>query len=432
MKTIDIISSDEIKPLRVLLQPWIVCFTAALFFFFEFTQINMFNAISPGLMQTFHVQAVEVAHLSATYFYANVLFLFIAGIVLDHFSTRKILMIAMGWVTIVTVCFALSSDFWQAMVCRFITGIAGSFCFLSCVRLASRWFPTKRLALVVGLIVTMAMCGGLFAQTPFTLAADFFGWRKTLLLDAGLGFIIWLLIAFNIKDYPPQYAFSNSAVKLFSFVNLLKSLNQVIRNPQNWLGGVYTCLMNLPIFLLGALWGNLYLVQARQMDRIQASWIISSLFLGFIIGSPIAGWLSDWLGKRRVPMLVGGFLALALMCYLIFAGALSFVQLNILFFVMGFISSAQIISYPLIAESNPPAEVASAEGVAATIIMAGGFFQAVFAWVMNWHWNHQVVNALPIYSAQDYKNALMMIAILFAVAILAAFLVKENYKTFKA
>ncbi len=411
-----------------MLKPWLVCFSAALFFFFEFTQVNMFNAISPGLMQTFHIEAVTVAHLSATYFYANVLFLFIAGIILDHFSTRKILIIAMSWVTVATVCFAFSTSIWQAMICRFITGIAASFCLLSCVRLSSRWFDTRQMALVVGLIVTMAMCGGLFAQTPFTFAADFFGWRKTLLLDAGIGFCILFIIVMNVQDFPSSFLATKSELKpRFCFVALGKSLRRVVRNKQNWLCGIYTSLMNLPIFLLGALWGNLYLVQARHLERLTASGVTSLLFLGIIIGSPLIGALSDRLEKRRLPMILGGCLALLLICNLIWTKNSSFAYLAFIFFAMGFVSSAQIISYPLIAESNALNEVASAEGLAATLIMAGGFFQAVFAWVMSWHWNHQVINEMPIYAASDYKRALMIMVAASVVAILASIGIRETH-----
>ena len=132
------------------LQPWIVCFSAALFFFFEFMQVNMFNALDPALIKTFHMSAIQLGHLSANYFYANVIFLFPAGMILDRISTRKAIVAAMLASVLCTFGFALSHAVWQAEICRFMTGIGGSFCLLSSVRLASRWFDSKQLALVIG------------------------------------------------------------------------------------------------------------------------------------------------------------------------------------------------------------------------------------------------------------------------------------------
>lgn len=409
-------------------QPWIVCFSAALFFFFEFMQVNMFNAVAPGIMRTFHLQALEISHLSAGYFYANVLFLSSAGMILDRVSTRRLLIAAMTLIVIATVCFAQSTVFWQAMVCRLITGMGGAFCLLSCVRLASRWFPPRRMALVVGLIVTFAMSGGMIAQTPFTLAVDAFGWRNTLLLDAAVGAVMLLIIIAKVKDYPADsLAYVSSHHQALQQLGWRQSLWRVLSNSQNWLGGIYTSLMNLPIFLLGALWGSLYLVQVRHLTRVDASYVTSMLFLGTIIGSPVLGWLSDHISRRRLPMLVAAGLALVLMCWLILAPSLSITTLLVLFFLIGFITSAQIISYPLIAESNPHFLVGSAEGIASTLIMAGGFMQTVFALLIGYRWNHLIVDQIPVYSSQNYTFAMAMMPIGFVIALLAAYKVKETF-----
>jgi len=76
-------------------QPWLVCFSAALFFFYEFIQMNMFNAVSTDLMRDFSLHATKLGKLSAYYFYANLIFLPIAGVLLDRFSTRLIILSAL-------------------------------------------------------------------------------------------------------------------------------------------------------------------------------------------------------------------------------------------------------------------------------------------------------------------------------------------------
>lgn len=156
--------------------PWIVCFSAALFFFYEFIQMNMFNAISADLMRDFSLHATELGKLSAYYFYANLLFLPVAGALLDRFSTRLIILSALFLCIIGVAGFATTHSFILACLFRFMSGIGSAFCFLSSIRLASRWFPAKQMALVTGLIVTMAMMGGMVAQTPLTLLTQSLGW----------------------------------------------------------------------------------------------------------------------------------------------------------------------------------------------------------------------------------------------------------------
>src|SRR3990167_1110720 len=138
-------------------QSWFVCFSAALFFFFEFIQLNMFNAIGPYLVTDLKITAPMLATISDKYFLANILFLFPAGMLLDRISTRKAIIVGFLVSILCTYLFAISDAIWQMKWARFITGVAGSLCLLSCVRLASRWFAARQMALVIGLIVTFAM-----------------------------------------------------------------------------------------------------------------------------------------------------------------------------------------------------------------------------------------------------------------------------------
>lgn len=71
------------------LKPWLVCFAASLFFFYEFIQMNMFNAISQDLMKEFGLSGESLGYLSSTYLFADVVCLFPAGMLLDRFFSKK-------------------------------------------------------------------------------------------------------------------------------------------------------------------------------------------------------------------------------------------------------------------------------------------------------------------------------------------------------
>lgn len=407
---------------------WVVVFTSALFFFYEFMQLNMFNALDTALIREFHVTAMQLGELSAHYFYSEIIFLLPAGIILDRVSTRKIILVAMCLTVGSTFLFAIAQQFWITEICRFMTGFGGAFCFLSSIRLASRWFPPRRMALVIGLIVTMAMAGGVVAQTPFTWLTDAVGWRKTLMIDGAIGLLFIALIATFVKDYPPGYevAAQQNRAQLDEF-GFWYSLRLALRNLQNWLGGLYTSFLNLPIFLLGGMWGSMYLVQAQQLTRIQASVVNTMIFVGTIIGSPVLGWLSDRIARRRMPMIVCAIISLIIILAVIYLPHLNFWLLLILFLLLGFFTSAQIISYPLIAESSPHALIGTSTGLASVLIMSGGLTQPYFGWLMDLHWNHKLINQVPFYAVSDYRLAMSIMPIAFILGLIAALLVKETY-----
>ncbi len=411
------------------IQPWLVCLSAALFFFYEFIQMGMFNSISQELMHDFSINAGQLGFLSATYFYADVIFLLFAGILVDRFSIRRIILSAMVMVVLSTILFAFSQSFEIAAFSHFIAGIGNAFCFLSCIKLATRWFPTQRLAFVIGIIITIAMAGGIVAQTPFALVVHAIGWRNAVMINAGLGMFITVLIYCFVHDYPKHQLSKKMADVVASKpISVMKSIRLSLRNKQNSLAGIYTCLLNLPIILLGALWGSLYLTQVHHLEKTQASLVATMIFLGTIIGSPLVGWLSDFISRRRLLMIIGAVFSLLILLAIMFIPVLHFSTLVILFLLLGFFTSTQIISYPLIAESNPRHLTGTSTSLASILIMGGGaVFQPLFGWLIDLHWDQTFLQGVPLYSASNFHYGMAIMPIAFIVSLIAACCLRETY-----
>ncbi len=414
---------------------WLITMTAALFFFYEFIQLNLFNAIGIQLMQAFKLNAPQLGQLSSMYFYANAIFLFPAGILLDRFSTKKLLLGAVALCTAGTFAFAIAPNYGVAALGRFVVGIGASFCFLSCIRLASRWFPPSKMALVTGLVVTMAMLGGLVAQTPLTILTGIMGWRNAVLIDAAFGILVAIAIIVIVQDRPPNSEEAAHADKAhLKTLGFWRSIKLVLLNPNNWLGGCYTSLMNLPVFLLGALWGIHYLTEVHHISPIEASYATTLFFVGVIFGSPAFGWFSDRIGRRVLPMIIGAVLSLGVMLVLMYAPNLTLKELIGLFFLIGFVTSSQVLSYPAIAELNPSALTSTAVSVdSVTIMVSGAIFQPFFGWIMELHWNQAMTaEGVPLYSAHDFLNAMLIMPIAFVLSIFIGWMITESYCQSKA
>jgi len=408
--------------------PWIVCFSAALFFFYEFIQMNMFNVISTDLMRDFSLHATNLGKMSAYYFYANLLFLPIAGALLDRFSTRLIILCALLLCVLGTTGFAITHSFLLACIFRFMSGIGSAFCFLSSIRLASRWFPAKKMALITGLIVTMAMLGGMVAQTPLAVLAQSLGWRDTLLIDASFGVLIFIIIFYCVQDCPTGLKQSQKiSQRELAHLGLVKSWRLAYSNPQNLLCGLYTALINLPIALLGAIWGSLFLQQTAHFSVTEASLAPSLLFLGAIIGGPVVGFVSDKIQKRVVMMMFGAIISFLLSIMIIcLPSLLSFIVVLFLFFTLGFFTSSQVLSYPLAAESNTSSLTATSVSVVSFFAIGGyAIFQPLFGYLMDYDWQGSVLNQINVYSASDYHRALLILPLGCCIAFFATCFMQE-------
>jgi MFS family permease len=410
-------------------QAWVVTLTSGLFFFYEFIQMNLFSTINTDLREAFHLDAIQIGQLFSMYFYANFLFLFLAGNLLDRYSTRLLLLMALTVSTIGAFIFALAEQYWVAALGRFLVGAGASFCFLSCIRIASRWFAPHRMAFVTGVVVTMAMLGGLVAQTPFAMLTEVVGgWRNALYINSFLGVAIVIAVFFIVQDRPAD-AVGNEHEdnQHLKELGLWRCIKLAGLNPQNWLGGIYTSLMNLPVFILGGLWGVLYLTGVHHLTEDQAQFATSVFFIGVIFGSLAFGWLSDHMERRVLPMIIGAIISLVVICALMYIPNLSINMVIFLFALIGFTTSSQVLTYPTIAELNPIYLTSTAVSIDSLCIMSSGFIvPPLFGWLMEHVGTHDVVNGISVYNAQNFNFAMIIVPVSFVVALFFSFYIRET------
>jgi MFS family permease len=402
--------------------PWVVCLAASLFFFYEFIQGNMFASIADNVMHDFHIQADKMTYLSSIYYVSNVVFLFIAGFLLDRFSTKKTIVTAMILCVFSTFVLAYAQSFYMALLSRFVTGIGSAFCFLGPIRIASRWFPPKRMALVTGAIVTVAMSGGMLAQYPLTQLVLAVGWREALFLVGCLGGLMLVVMLVWVKDRPANFV-EQPRVKN----SVLARAKIAYLNPETIRAALYTSLMNMGVAVFGAMMGSLYLMQRLGVNKADAAMVNSMLFFGAIIGGPLIGWCSDKLGLRVLPMKIGAIASLLTLLAILYL-PVSLSMMACLFFLLGFFTASQVISYAFVAESSPPAMTATAVSIV-SILTQGGYivYQNLFSALLLWRADTQMVDGLPVYSLIDYQTAALILPLGLVLALMVVFSLKETY-----
>jgi MFS family permease len=387
--------------------PWVVCFLASLYFFYEIVQLTVFNTISSDLIKSFALSSTQLGAISASYFYACALSLLPAGLILDRFPAKLVLTIACGLCTLGVWILATSQLVEMMVVGRILTGVGNAFAFLGAMRLASRWFSGQKIALVMGFSVTIGMLGGVISQAPFMLLVDFFGWRSAMYFNAVMGIIMTVTLFLWIYDRPIQSS-SKLASGKSMLLSLIVDLKLSASNLQNWLCGLYTGLLNLPVMILGALWGNTYLIQEKNIAVNQAASITSLIFFGLIIGAPLLGWITDKFKERYTVMILSALLSLITVLSIMYL-PLHFLSFCGLFFIMGILSGAQTLSYPIVSENNPGALESACLGLVAVIVnVIAALLQSLFGGLIE----------------SSYEMAMLILPIGFSVSLIIAVVIR--------
>ncbi len=412
-----------------LLKAFFVVFITSLLFFYEFSLGNIFDAFGPYLAHDFHLDSTQLGLIASLYFYTDLLFLIPAGLIMDRYSPRLVICFVLLVSSSGVALTAMVHTTPALVILRLLMGFGGGFCLLGCIRIAVNWFHSRYMARVSGFIITMGMLGGFLVQTPLTILISAIGWRESMFVLGLIGYICMLLIFILVRDVPKGFETEARARKvLHTETGLLRCLSMALLRKQNWFCGLYTGLMNLPIFMLGALWGIPYLTQVHGLSVDQAATVAGMLYIGTMIGSPLVGICSDLMQRRRLPMQLGGIISIVLILLVMITHEHNFWFLLTDFLLLGIITSTQIISYPTVIESNSRIISSSSTCVISMMCMGGGaLIQPLFGYLLAYKGH-----ALPLttgidYPAANYQFAMWALPIAFLIALFCTLFIRETY-----
>lgn len=415
--------------------PWVVCGLAAAFYCYEYLLRITPGLMVPNLQLAFSVKgmpldATMIGHLSAFYYYAYWPMQLPVGLFMDRYGPRWILTMAVFCCAAGTALFASTTSYWVAASGRFAIGFGSAFAFVGVLKLASTWLPANRFAMVSGMTTTLGMVGAMLGGVILTDLIQSMGWRDTLIYSSYIGFVLVPIVWLIIRDTPPQ-GLSNVSppVPRMSYAKLWSEIRFSMKNPQIWLAGIVGGLLMTPTIVFPELWGKLYLQTVHHLEEAESSHAVIMIFLGWAFGGPIAGFISDSIRRRKLPLIIGGLLTTILLLFFFYYPGLTLFQLKVLMFFIGVTSSVEVICFALGRENCPTSLAGTAIAVTNFLVVGFSFFQVVVAKILDYTWTETdlIVDQAKVYSAESYQIAMFVLPAATFLGFLVSFLLKETY-----
>ena len=401
--------------------PWIVWSLGALFYCYGFFQRVAPSVMVEELMRDFAASAAILGNLSAFFYYAYAGVQLPVGILVDRYGARSMLTAAAVLCASGSLLFATTDSLWLAYLGRLMIGAGAGFTFVGTLKLGAVWFPPRRFALLTGMTLMMGMLGGVGAQAPLAAAVAEVGWRATLIAAAAIGLFLAVAIWLVVRERPAPGG--PPIVRR----GLLHGLGQVLRTPHNWTIGLYTFVMTAPMWAFAALWGVPYMMQAHGLGRPAAAISTSFMLIGWAVGSPAAGWFSDHIGRRKLPMMIGALGGLGTFVALIYVPDLPLAAVRFLIFANGFFCGITGVAYALAREHNPPEASGVTLGcINAAVPLSASVFQPLVGWLLDLGWDGTLTAGARIYTPETFRSAFLTIVVAGVVAVVAAWRVRES------
>lgn len=330
----------------------------SLYYFYQYALRSAPSVMMPELTNAFTVNALGVSAIVGMFYYGYSPFSLVSGASLDRFGAKRVIPIGAAIVGIGSLLFG-SGNVAAANIGRFLQGVGGSFALIGAAYLITKNFPATMAASFLGATQMFGMAGGSAGQ--FLVGPMIKGglsWNGFWIYAGLLGLALSAALLFLLPKEEPKPTASGAG----AFSSLLTSLGKVFRNPQSWLCGLISGLLFIPTTILGMTWGVRFLQEARGREFDSAVMLAATVPLGWMIGCPLLGFISDRLGRRKPVILGGAVVLLAGVAWALFGdpAILRGAKVGIL---IGIASGAAMIPYTVIKEANPPELGGSATGV---------------------------------------------------------------------
>ena len=408
--------------------PWIMVGLGALFYSYESLLRQSPSVMNAELMHHYHIGAGNFAHLVAYYYYIYAPMQLFVGLLMDKYGPKRLLTFAAFACALGSYLFVASDQLLLAEAGRFIVGLGSSFAFVGVLKLATLWLPSERFAIVSGSAMSLGMIGCLFGDVGLTTIVDHIGWRSASYYASLFGVIIALFMFFMLKDAAQKTSKVQRNTVRLSVVDLLTAFSRLVRNPQIWINGFIGCLMWLPISIFAETWGVFYLENVHQLSRNVAGDACSMVFLGWAVGGPIVGWLSDRIQQRRILITLGAAVAAIMISIVLYLPDLDRVFLFPILFLFGLFNSAQVIVFAVGRELSTNSAAGTALALTNMLVMFAGVIQPVSGILLDWISSkaHAAQGALG-YSHFAYEVALSILPIGLLLTVILSFFLKETY-----
>lgn len=404
---------------------WLVVCTGALFYMYQFALRVSPNIMHNELLDLFSIDAGTLGTVIGAYYWAYTLMQLPLGMTMDRIGPRYFLCGAAFLCALSCYIFGNTHSAYVAAGARFLMGMGSACGLVGTLKLGTLWVKPKHIAKVTSLAILMGTVGAGLGGAPLRYVLVHYGLPLTMEMLAFVGIIIGCIIYLSVRIHPPKDPQPITRRENNPFSDLLF----VVRNKQSWIVALYGMLMYAPITIIGIAWGAPFLKRYYDIDVTLAASIVSTMFLGAAVGSPIVAFISDvLLKKRRLPMVLGAALSAIIWSAVLFVPNIPIEIMYALFFCGGIAYTFKTLSFASICDVMPRKFSGTSIAFVNMIVMTTGIiFHPLIGNLIDYHSHANFVEGMPAYSLADYRFALIVIPICAVVALVLSMFMLESH-----
>jgi MFS family permease len=395
----------------------------AIFYAYEFALRTSMNAISQDMIHTLGFNASEISIIASVFYWFYVIAQIPAGISVDKYGPRRVLIFTTFLCAIGTVIFTFSNHFLFLCIGRALMGLGGGFAFVSTLKIASYWLPDRWFPLFAGLTQFMGYMGAAFSGIPLVSLMKVHQWRSIFIFAAAFGVVLFLV---NLFSSIGSTAHKATEEERSTFSDTIVNLLKISKNPQVLLNGLYCTFVMGATAVFADLWGIDFLFKVKDIPVTTAATACSIVFIGVAVLSPFWGVIASLLRSSRIPLIWSAILSVITTILLLYVN-IPVWGIFLVCFLFGGFQAAHVLNFTILKDVVDSKYLGSAIAFVNMFTVAGGaLFQPLAGLIIDTSHRVNAPAAIKGYNGLDFMIGLAIIPVVQFLAFLIAMALKEK------
>lgn len=380
------------------------------------------SSLNQEMLNTYGMSDVQLSYVKAAFYFGYVCMQIPAGLLIDRFGPRRLLMVGMLVCSLSIFAFAWFESVHWLIVARIFAGMASSFAYLCPLVLIHHWLPHRAFGYAAGMVQLVGNLAAMMGTTPVTSMYHHWGMSGMFALTGLIGLVGTLLVSL-VK---PHGAISAKKTQLN---DIPKHLKHIHHTPNTYVLALLGLISWVPMAIIAENYGVDYFASLWSLNTASAKNLVMTIWIGNCVGGPLLGWLSQTMQRRFTPIMLS--FGISALC-LLWCGQLSAlygIQNFILCLTLGLCSGIQVVTFATISDRHGPDTMGTASGVQNMAVASSGLLTMMMPVVI--HWVHapsasdvlfQNLSHLELNTIMWVLTSIMVFGI-----IIAALMGKETY-----
>lgn len=266
-------------------------FAAGYFLSYLYRVVNA--VIAPDLVTELSLNSSSLGLLTAIYFITFAAFQLPLGILLDRYGPRRVEAALLIFASLGAYIFSQSQSLTGLLAGRAFIGFGVSSCLMAAFKAYTLWFSKERWPFINGLQMAAGGLGALAATKPVEIALTWTDWRGVFIILS----IATLLCSFFVFFAVPE---NQAADKTAPTQQQQEGLRSIFTSRVFWSLAPLTTGSQAAFLSIQGLWAGPWLINVAELDRDQTANTLFMIALAMICGFISLGWLTGWLGRKKI------------------------------------------------------------------------------------------------------------------------------------